>query len=182
MESYNNLNIAVRIALVSLLLSSQILICSGCGSSPQQPVIKEVEEIDIIKTKSIKFQCDEHINQGMLLPVDIIYITRYHMPREVISIGPSSWFNSFERERWETRQTLSLKGGEIQKIKLNKLWLKNTKFLIIFANFKNVEEPYSQQIIIDNSAQRNEKILVMPQSLMIDESFSFGSCLSFGLF
>ncbi|MDM8542957.1 hypothetical protein QUF90_17930 [Desulfococcaceae bacterium HSG9] len=135
----------------------------------------EIEEQDfgLVRTQTIRFECGKQLNQGLLLPVDIIYITRYHMPREVVSIGPNKWFNSLWREKWEERQTVSLKGGETRKIKLNELWLRNTKFLIIYADFKGVEEPYSQQIIIDKSGYRNENILVLPRSLVLDEEYGF---------
>ncbi|MCK5194499.1 MAG: hypothetical protein KAQ71_11865, partial [Desulfobulbaceae bacterium] len=110
----------------------------------------------------------QHINQGMLLPVDVIYVTRYHMPREITSIGPDKWFNSYERDNWVERQSLSLKGGETRELKLNKLWLKNTKFLLVFTDFKDVNGPYSQQLIIDQTARKKEKILVLPRSMAFD--------------
>ena len=42
-----------------------------------------------VKTESIVFQCYRHSSQGMLLPVDVIFITRYRRLREVVSIGPN---------------------------------------------------------------------------------------------
>jgi hypothetical protein len=140
-----------------LLFSFYVL---SCASSE-----KEVIDYGLIQTESITFSCDRRINQGMLLPVDIIYIQRFHMPGEVISLGPDQWFNHIEREKWEEKQTLSLKGGEEIQVKLNPLWMENTKFLIIFADFKDVNNPYSQQIILDESAESRVKILVMPSSL-----------------
>ncbi len=174
MKSYKNLRIAEKFILISLFLLVTISLLSGCGKS-KDLVANEEKEVGKIRAKSIIFQCDEHINQGMLLPVDVIYITRYHRPREVISIGPNNWFNSFEREKWETKQTLSLKGGETKTLKLNKLWLKETKLLVIFADFKDVKESQSQQIIIEKSGKHKEKILVMPQHIMVDEKY--WSCL-----
>lgn len=117
--------------------------------------------------RSITFTCDPQINQGQLLPVDIIYVARYQTPREVIAIGPDQWFNSEERMQWETRQTLDLKGAETKTIQLNQRWLKDAKLLIIFADFKDVKNPQSQQVIIDNLPVRKEHIHVMPQQLVI---------------
>ncbi len=90
------------------------------------------------------------------------------MPRDITSIGPDKWFNSSERDSWVERQSLSLKGGETKILKLNKLWLKNTKLLFVIADFKNVNEPYSQQLIIDRSARKKEKVLVLPRALTFD--------------
>ncbi len=170
MKSSKNPRIAEKLILISLFLLLNISMLSSCGSS-KGSVANEERNVGKIQAKSIIFQCDKKINQGMLLPVDVIYITRYHRPREVISVGPNNWFNSLEREKWETRQTLSLKGGETKTLELNKLWLKETKLLVIFADFKDVEEPHSQQIIIDRSGKHKEKILVMPQHMMVDKKF-----------
>lgn len=118
--------------------------------------------------RSITFACDPQINQGQLLPVDIIYVTRYQTPREIIAIGPDQWFNSSERMQWETRQTLGLRGSETKTVHLNQRWLKGAKLLIIFADFKGVKNPQSQQVIIDNLPVRKEHIHVMPQQLVVD--------------
>jgi hypothetical protein len=171
MKADRNLGAAGEIALISLFLLVNILMLSSCGSS-KGVVVREEEGVGKILAKSIIFQCDKQINQGMLLPVDVIYITRYHRPREVIAIGPNNWFNSSERQKWETRQTLSLKGGETRTLELNQLWLRETKLLVIFADFKDVEEPDPQQVLIDRSGKHKEKILVMPQQMMLDKKFS----------
>ena len=152
-----------------LLFAATLL--SSCASSH----IHEYEDIGTVKTKNITFKCDQHINQGMLLPVDVIYVTRYHMPREITSIGPDKWFNSYERDNWVERQSLSLKGGETRELKLNKLWLKNTKFLLVFTDFKDVNGPYSQQLIIDQTASKKETILVLPRSMAFDKPVEKGS-------
>jgi hypothetical protein len=168
MKTYKNQNIAEKPLLGFLLFFIMIAMTGSCGSSSRQTSKNDDAKTGNIKTESIVFQCDKIINQGMLLPVDVIYITKYRMPRAVISIGPNRWFNSLEREQWETKQTLSLKGGETKTLNLNKLWLEDTVLLIIFANFKDVKDPDSQQIIIDESRRPNEKILVMPQSLTVE--------------
>ena len=181
MKTYKDLRMAKKLILISLLLLVSMTMFSGCFLFSRKSVEDEEIEIGKIQTESIVFQCDKFINQGMLLPVDVIYVTKYRRPREVISVGPNNWFNSLERERWETIQTLSLKGGETQTLKLNKLWLKNTKLLVIFANFKGEKDPHSQQIIIDKSGEQTEKILVMPRSLIVEQKAE-SSCLFYRLF
>jgi len=145
------------------LMLLAVMLHSSCASrSPEE------KEIGKINTRSIVFTCEPHINQGLLLPVDVIYITKYRSLREVTSIGPDDWFNTSKREAWETKQTLSLSGGDTRSLKLDKQWLKNTKVIVIFADFKDVKEPNPQQMIIDRSEKRKEKILVMPQQLAVD--------------
>lgn len=163
MDAFKKHLFTVQTHLPLLFVLIAVMLHSGCASRPP-----ENKEIGKVKTKSIIFTCDPQINQGLLLPVDVIYVTRYHMPREVIAIGPDKWFNSSARVKWQTRQTLDLKGEETKTVQLNKLWLKDTKLLIVFADFKDVVEPQSQQIIIDKSSKRKEKIRVMPQQLAVD--------------
>ncbi len=171
MKTFKKYPLNVKAFLLSMFLLFAATLLSGCASSH----IHEYEDIGTVKTKNITFQCDQHINQGMLLPVDVIYVTRYHMPREITSIGPDKWFNSYERDNWVERQSLSLKGGETKELKLNKLWLKNTKFLLVFADFKDVNGPYSQQLIIDQTARKKEKILVLSRSMAFDKPVEKGS-------
>ena len=168
MQQLTHYNAKIKSMLFIIFIGGLLVLVNGCA-----PTEVVEQDIGLINTETIRFQCDKQINQGLLLPVDIIYITRYHMPREIVSIGPNKWFNSLWRERWEERQTISLKGGEIRKVKLNGLWLRNTKFLIIYADYKGVEEPYSQQIIIDKADYRHENILVLPSSLVLDEEYGF---------
>ena len=164
MKTIKKYPLSVKAFSLSMFLLFAATLLNSCVFSR----IHEREDIGKVKTKNITFKCDQHINQGMLLPVDVIYVTRYHMPREITSIGPDKWFNSYERDNLVERQSLSLKGGETRELKLNKLWLKNTKFLLVFTDFKDVNGPYSQQLIIDQTTRKKEKILVLPRSLAFD--------------
>lgn len=122
-----------------------------------------------IRTKSLTFKCDRQINQGMLLPVDIIYVTRFRMPREVISVGPNQWFDSVVRENWAEKQSLSLKGGDEKTVKMNKGWLDNSQYLIIYADFKGITMPAQQQIILDDNAKKHLNIVVMSSEMAIEK-------------
>jgi hypothetical protein len=123
----------------------------------------------IVKTKSLTFKCDKQINQGMLLPVDIIYVTRFRMPREVISVGPNQWFDSVVREGWEEKQSLSLRGGDQKTVELNKGWLEHSKYLIVYADFKGVKTPAYQQIILDENAKKHLNIVVMSADMAVEQ-------------
>lgn len=129
----------------------------------------EKKEYGLVRVKRIKFKCEKKINQGMLLPVDIIYVTRFRMPREVISVGPNRWFDSLVRENWEEKQSLSLKGGDEKTVEINRVWLENSKFLIIFADFKGVKITDQQQIILDETAKKHVNIVALSSAVVIEQ-------------
>lgn len=107
-----------------------LVLLTSCGifKSPPKPYIPPRNE-----TKAILFKCDNYINQGMGLPVDVIYVTAEDNLKEVTKIGPDAWFDSEERKNWPFKQTLMLKGGE--EIMLNLSRPPETKFIVIFASF-----------------------------------------------
>ena len=146
------------------ILFCWLLLAAGCASTDNTEA-----DFGRVPTRTITFSCDRQINQGQLLPVDIIYVARYHLPGAVISIGPDHWFDHIERERWEQRQTLSLSGESEKTVTLNPLWLKETQFLIVYADFKDVSAPYPQQIVLDETADKKVRIMVMPRSLALGE-------------
>lgn len=78
MKTFKKYPLNVKAFLLSMFLLFAATLLSSCASSH----IHEYEDIGTVKTKNITFQCDQHINQGMLLPVDVIYVTRYHIPRQ----------------------------------------------------------------------------------------------------
>jgi hypothetical protein len=106
-------------------------------------------------TKTILFKCDSYINHGMLLPVDVIYVTADDNLKEVTKIGPNVWFDSKERESWPHKQTLSLRSGIEVRLKLNKP--PDTKYVVIFAPFFKGEDQEAQQIILPPDPEENKK-------------------------
>jgi len=115
------------------------------------------------KTKAILFKCDNSINEGMVLPVDVIYITAESGLKEVIKIGPDAWFDSEERERWPFKQTLMLGGGEEILFRLSKP--PETKFIVIFASFFKVKEKKVQQVILHLDSKEQEVVWVAARAL-----------------
>ena len=151
---------------IYLLLTLILCFCmaGACSSKPKPPQ----EKVGHIDTKTIVFECDKQVNQGLLLPVDVIYVTRYRMLREVTAVGPDRWFDSVERAGWEEKQTISLKGGDIKKLKLKRLWRDHSKVLVVYANFKGINGPHPQQVIIDHTTDSEEKIRVFPAAIVLD--------------
>ncbi len=142
-----------------------VVLAAGCASTDED----DHRDYGLVPTRSIAFVCDRQINQGQLLPVDVIYIQRHQLPSEVISLGPDHWFDHIQRERWEEKQTLSLKGGDEKRLELNPLWLRHTRFLVVYADFKDVDAPYSQQLILDETAHKRPTVQVLPRSIVMGE-------------
>ena len=118
-------------------------------------------------TKTILFKCDSYINQGMLLPVDVIYVTADDNLKEVTKIGPIVWFDSKERESWPHKQTLNLRSGIEVRLKLNKP--PETKYIVIFAPFFKAEDQEAQQVILppdeESKKEKEEVVWVGANSL-----------------
>jgi hypothetical protein len=131
------------------MLGLEFLISCGLilPKSPPPPPLNE--------TKTILFKCDSYINQGMLLPVDVIYVTADDNVKEVTKIGPVGWFDSKERESWPHKQTLSLKNGLEIRLKLNKP--PETKYIVIFASFFQAQDQESQQVILPPAPEKGKK-------------------------
>jgi hypothetical protein len=138
----------------SLLLSS----CSSCFLFPPKPYVPPRNE-----TKTIVFKCDRHINSGMALPVDVIYVTAEDDIKKVTEVGPDAWFESKDRENRPFKETLMLKGGEEINLELSKP--PETKFIVIFASYYQVQHQKEQQVILTPNAKEEEVIWVGTRAL-----------------
>jgi hypothetical protein len=146
-------------AKLFVVVLSALLILSSCGLFfPPKPYVPPRN-----KTETVLFKCDRSINEGMGLPVDVIYITGDDNLKEVIQIGPDAWFDSKKREDWTFKQTLMLKGGEEITLKLSKP--PETKFIVIFATFYQVKDQKVQQVIFTPDAGEQEVIWVSAHAL-----------------
>ena len=135
----------IQMGTVFILLVLAMLYACALFRSPPKPLR--------VDTLSILFKCDSEINQGMLLPIDVIFITADDNMKEVTKIGPTAWFDSEERQSWAHRQTLSLRSGVEVRLILNKP--PETKSIVIFASFFQVEDQHAQQVIIEPDPEGN---------------------------
>ena len=146
-NKFNFLQYILAIFILGFLFSCSLIM----PKSPQPP---------LNNTKTILFKCDSDINQGMLLPVDVIYVTADDNLKEVTKIGPNDWFDSKERESWPHKQTLNLKSGIEIRLKLNKP--PETKYVVIFAPFFKAEDQEAQQVILppdEKSKKEKEEVV-----------------------
>jgi hypothetical protein len=143
---------------ITVLFALLLLPSCSCFLFPPKPYAPPLNE-----TTSILLRCDNDINEGMGLPLDVIYITSDGDLKAVIKIGPDTWFDSEEREHWPFKQTLMLRSGEEVLLKLSKP--PETKFIVIFASFYRVKEQQDQQVIIAQDAAEQEVVWVGARAL-----------------
>ena len=136
------------------------LMIVGCGGNQ-----KKMEPIQPVLTNTIEFKCDDKINAGTGLEIDIIYVTYVHELREISQIGSFDWFLENRRAEWKFKETVTVNGGEDFSVQLDPLILKRTVLLVIYANFQNVMEPAQRQVIIDYAGQKHEVIAVSNKGL-----------------
>lgn len=106
------------------------------------------------QTKTILFKCDRFINQGLLLPVDVIYVTANDNLKEITQMGPLSWFDSKQRDGWPYKQTLNLKSGVDVRLRLDKP--PDTTYIVIFASFFQVNDAAAEQVILPPTAGKDQ--------------------------
>ncbi len=112
-----------------------LLLATGCGG----------------RTVKIAFQADNHINEGVLLPVDIIAVQDSAV-ESVLDIGPETWFGHRMRERLISGKelfTFALSGGAKRKVKISVP--KENKRVLVYADYENSEERDDQQVVITPS-------------------------------
>jgi hypothetical protein len=115
------------------------------------------------KTQTLLLKCDKRINQNMLLPVDIIYVTEGDDLKAVLKVGPNKWFYAEERDSWPHRQSLELRSGEDVLVTLKKP--PDVVSVVIFVNYYQVEDQKAQQVILSTDAATEEVIWVAKSTL-----------------
>ncbi len=110
------------------------------------------------KTETILFKCDKYINDGMLMPVELIYIVEGKDPAEVVAIGPDNWFYSEDRKKWPFKQAHMLRSGQDLLVELEKP--SHTVAVVIFFNLFGIDGQDAQQVILTTDAAKNEVIWI----------------------
>lgn len=130
-------------------------ICSACGGK-------------FMDTTTIHFRCDSSFNDGLILPVDLVYVTEGQTVEAVTEVSPDEWFDSESRAGWETKQSLSLKASETRKtvtVDLEKP--ENTIALVVIADYQNIGNEKSQSITFDaENAEDEEDVFVTINGLL----------------
>lgn len=140
---------------VWLLLSAVVLFSTACGGT------------QLLETKTVNFRCDSEFNEGLLLPVDLVFIPDGEKVDAVTGVSPDEWFDSDTRENWSARQTMSLSAtNERNTIKVVLKKPGNTVALVIIADYRNLEKSKAQVIVLDSKAKENEDIFITSNGLL----------------
>jgi len=104
----------------------------------------------------LTFQCDDNVNEDMLLPVDIILVSQSE-EKAILQLGPDAWFESEYRNNLTKEQLikLALKGKEKKEIMVNVPQKESAA--IIFADYTQITDQNLQQIIICHHDWRKYK-------------------------
>ena len=148
-----------RVCIASLM-GLVLILAVGCGG-------KKIPGSDgnALGVREIVFKADPYINQGQVLPVDIIYISYLERLREITTMGAEAWFNSSKRNAWPAKQSLLIKGGQTVTIATDPRLRETSAYLLIMAEYMDVISPHKQQVVMDSEANSREVIIVRPQSL-----------------
>jgi hypothetical protein len=102
---------------------------------------------------TLSLQADVPVNDGVLLPIDIITINE-NKAEAVLAISPDLWFGNDMRERLtaEEIQKFAVRDGGSRNITVRVP--SETGKIIIYADYENTSEREGQQIIIFSGKDR----------------------------
>jgi len=104
--------------------------------------------LGIGRRAKVIIECDQYINKGLLLTVDFIWATESEKSA-ILRIGPDGWWSSPYRKGLVEPEltTVTLRGGEQEPKRVPLRRPKKAKTLIIFANYRGVQDKAAQQIV-----------------------------------
>ena len=125
--------------ITAALVFAFAFLFSGCSSMPSIPRFFGT---------TVHFGAAGHINNGVLLPVDII-IAPDSVMNAVLEIGPDEWFGHPMRGTLLPEQLshLAMGGGQTREMDI-KVDTDNANRIIIFADYENIAQRHKQQIHI----------------------------------
>ncbi|MBF0232052.1 MAG: hypothetical protein HQK65_03325 [Desulfamplus sp.] len=147
-----------KIVIIGLL----VLFCMLLGCAKKN-IIEEPTRV------TLHFAAEKYINDGVLLPVDII-IAEGSIMDSILEIGPEKWFGHFQRDSLGQGELipLAISGGEIRT--KNILLTPGFNKIIIFADYEGNTDPAGQQLIIPQKKLRKEyRIKIKERELEIDK-------------
>lgn len=143
-----------RTVAYMILVCAAIFSCA-CGGTP------------LLKTHTVKFRCDSKFNEGLRLPVDLVYIPEGESVDTITGVSPDVWFDSEERDQWQFKQSISLREKDARndvQIKLKKP--AKTIGLVIMADYREIKNAEQQIVILDTGAKENEDIFVTVEGIL----------------
>ncbi len=140
------------------MLGLACVLCVGVACSSTQ----------LLTTKQVNFRCDSNFNDGMLLPVDIVYIPVGEQIDTIIGVQPDEWFDSDIRAEWPYIQSFSFRETEVRNtidIKLKKA--KQTVAMVVIADFRGLNGEKPQRIVFNaEESKEYEDIFITVNGLL----------------
>lgn len=141
------------------------ILCSACFASACAGSQESLRPLEPLTTKVVEFRAEPQINNGQPLSVDVIYITYAQELREVTRIGPNGWFTASKRGSWKLKESVLVEGRQTVEVTLDPSILERTVMLVIYADYKNTNEPADKQVIVDFAGRKKEVVKVTPKAL-----------------
>ena len=139
-----------------LIVFSGALICAACSSTP------------LLMTKQVKFRCDSKFNDGLLLPVDIVFVPEGEKIDTIAGVAPDEWFDSEVRSDWPYIQSFSFRESDVRntiEVKLKKA--KQTIAMIVIADYRGLDGAKSQMIVFKGEdSKEHEDIFITINGLL----------------
>lgn len=120
-----------------------------------------------LETKTVNFRCDSKFNDGLILPVDVVFVPKGESIETVTSVSPDEWFDSKARDEWPNRQGMSFRADETRKtieVELEKP--KSTIAMVIIADYRDIKDSKPQIIVFDTDAKEEEDVFITINGLL----------------
>jgi hypothetical protein len=153
---YRNRRRVVTPAASYLLMVGLLALSTACSST------------QLLSTKQVNFRCDSKFNDGLLLPVDIVYIPEGEKLDTITGVSPDEWFDSQVRADWPYIQSLSFRESEVRntvEVILKKA--KQTVGMVVIADYRGLNDTKAQMIVFNaEESKENEDIFITINGLL----------------
>jgi len=132
----------MKLRCFGALLLIFVMVLGGCS------IKQKVKKMLRVTTVVVSLEPVENVNDGVLLPVDIIAGDE-QLASMVLGIGPDAWFVDPLRDRLSGEQIhkLAVSGEKVREISVN--LSENTQRIIIYVDYDRNNERMGQQVVIN---------------------------------
>lgn len=121
----------------------------------------------VLQTQTVHLRCDSQFNEGMLLPVDIVFVPRGEKLETITQISPDDWFDSKVRESWPHKQSLSVLASDERKtIRVDLKKPADTVAVVVIADYREIGLEKPQMIVLDQKARPDEDVFITINGLL----------------
>lgn len=140
-------------SIKAVILGAALLL--SCGGS------------QVLETHTVHLRCDSQFNEGMLLPVDIVFVPKGEKLETITQISPDDWFDSKVRESWPHKQSLSVLASDVRKsIRIDLKKPVDTIAAVVIADYREIGLEKPQMVVLDNEASAAEDVFITINGLL----------------